>query len=678
MSFADERKSIENRFKTEWTSTPIAFDNVPFNPPANSDWVRLNIQNGDSGYRSLESSIRHTGVINVQIFTPVNKATKTSRQYADIVSDIFSDQRFDDIVTDVSSINIIDDDDVWLQTNVTTPYYRDAEKIIVPVPVFKPLYVLLTDKLQINVDDPEIIMSGDVDVITPSRLEISGGISCTFNYVVGIAVYVDGVAVGHGVRESDCHEDVSFTHYDGSAIVNTGFMKSYSYNIATNVLGAGTHKIEIGILGKWLGNSHKIYVNDASVSHHPSSSTLLVKEFRAIPPPGGGGIAPETPDAVNIEIYSIEELEEHFGAGGTYSITQNVSITFMADIIIDGVFNIASGVNFIMQAKNHASTIIFNNTGTIFTHAGSGELRITQGKFTFSGNGATLFNAIVTNYINNWTSLLCTAPNIKLGSVTASSIFKIANSTIIGFANGYTISANLFVLNDALLQTTLATSNTVITFANTIGLRGVRDSAFVIGANENMFYIPQTNTAKFNIQGTSSSLNIGNFFESGSLTQVSKYINVENASTQIRSNTGTAMSVKDNTTSTTIETGWNPLNLGAVILGDLNSRFELVDATTGERKYEGLFPVKVGGFLSLSASRSGGAVAHSFRMIKTVDTKDDPLDDVEMQRDIGVTVEAISFPFSGTFYPGDQFRPEVMAVSGITPIMISSYSDIIQ
>lgn len=126
MSFADERQTIENRFNAEWTATPIAYDNVPFNPPANSDWVRLNIQNGDSGYRSLESTVRHTGIISVQIFTPVNKATKTSRQYADIAADIFSDQRFGDVVTDVSSISIVDDDESWLQTNVTTPYYRDA------------------------------------------------------------------------------------------------------------------------------------------------------------------------------------------------------------------------------------------------------------------------------------------------------------------------------------------------------------------------------------------------------------------------------------------------------------------------------------------------------------------------------------------------------------------------
>jgi hypothetical protein len=675
MSFADERKSIENRFKAEWTATPIAFDNVPFNPPFNSDWVRLNIQNGDSGYRSLESSIRHTGIINVQIFTPVNKATKTSRQYADIVSDIFSDQRFDDIVTNISSINIIDDDDAWLQTNITTPYYRDAEKIIVPVPVFEPLYVELSNKLTINSENPEIIMSGDVDVITPSRLEISGVISCTFNYVVGIAVYVDGVAIA--ATPNNCHDDCSFIHYDGTAFNRTSWIKNHPYHLVTEVLGSGIYTIEIGILGKWLGNPHTIYVGNIANDDLPSRSVLTVKKF---PPVGGVGIAPPTPDAVNIEIYSIEELEEHFGAGGTYNVTSDVSITFMANITIDGVFNIASDVNFIMQAKNHASTIIFNNTGTIFTHAGDGELRITQGKFIFSGNGAILFNAIVTSYIVDWASLTCTGAGITLGSIVATSIFKITNTSITGFADGYTIDTNFLAIYSSLFQTTFATANTVLTFNSITGAGVLNDTSVVIGPNENIFYINPTIDKSLKLEGISNFLNLGNFFKAGSLMEENKYIIIRNCGRQIDSFNATAMSVKDNPSenTTTIETGWNSLNLGVVILGDLNSKFTLVDAATGERKYEGLFPVKVGGFISLSAKRSGGAVAHSFRMIKTVDTKNDPLDDVEMQRDIGVTVEAISFPFSGTLYPDDQFKPEVMADSGTTEITISSYSDIIQ
>lgn len=125
--FALERKNIENRFSLEWTITPIAFENVPFNPPTDSDWVRLSIQNGDSGYRAIERKKRHTGNISVQIFTPINKGTATGKEYADIVINIFSDQQFNDIVTNVSSIITIDDDKAWYQTNVITPYYRDSD-----------------------------------------------------------------------------------------------------------------------------------------------------------------------------------------------------------------------------------------------------------------------------------------------------------------------------------------------------------------------------------------------------------------------------------------------------------------------------------------------------------------------------------------------------------------------
>lgn len=125
--FSDERKFIENRFNAEWTATPVAYANVPFNPPANSEWVRLTILNGDSGYRAMECLKRYTGVISVQIFAPINTGSKISLEYADIIASIFSETKFDDIVTDVASIITVDVDKAWLQTNVDISYYRDSE-----------------------------------------------------------------------------------------------------------------------------------------------------------------------------------------------------------------------------------------------------------------------------------------------------------------------------------------------------------------------------------------------------------------------------------------------------------------------------------------------------------------------------------------------------------------------
>jgi len=373
MSFADERKSIENRFSTEWTATPIAFDNVPFDPPSNADWVRLSIQNGESGYRSLDGGLRHSGIISVQIFIPINNATKTSRIYADLVSDIFSDQTFDDIVTEVSSISIIDDDAAWLQTNVTTPYYRDAEKIVVPVPVFEPLYVLLNSvKLAINVDDPEIIMSGDVDVITPTRLEISGIISCTFNYVVGIAIYVDGVAIGIGTRSNFCHDDCAILSYNGSGISSgASRMNPLGFNIATDVLGVGIHTIEIGIIGKWIGNSHTIYVGDVAANNIPSSSTLLVKEFRAIT--GGGSIVERDFSRLNVFLptatpYTTPELvadipTKIFVPGALKTVKDFTIDTENARWFFDKPG--ATGKYFIVQLSNTIITSVSNKTISI-------------------------------------------------------------------------------------------------------------------------------------------------------------------------------------------------------------------------------------------------------------------------------------------------------------------------
>lgn len=93
-------------------------------------WVRLIIQNGNSGYRGINNLQRHAGVILVQIFVSKKdgfneKGTVRGRCFADEVVSIFNNTKFDDIVTDVSSIITIDSDEAWHQTNVSTSFYRD-------------------------------------------------------------------------------------------------------------------------------------------------------------------------------------------------------------------------------------------------------------------------------------------------------------------------------------------------------------------------------------------------------------------------------------------------------------------------------------------------------------------------------------------------------------------------
>lgn len=125
MSWASERASIEARLSANWETTAIAYDNVAFEAPNNAAWIRLNIVNGDSGYRALDAKKRHTGVITLQLFAPKNQGSDTLRGYADTLAGVFEDVTFDDIVCRNASITNIGFNQEWHQMNVSIPFWRD-------------------------------------------------------------------------------------------------------------------------------------------------------------------------------------------------------------------------------------------------------------------------------------------------------------------------------------------------------------------------------------------------------------------------------------------------------------------------------------------------------------------------------------------------------------------------
>jgi len=125
VSFATERAAIEGRLASNWTTTDIAYVNVPFAPDNAAPWVRLNILNGESGPRNVNDGKRHLGVIVLQIFVPQNTGTATARTYADSLATIFEDAQFSGILCGVASIETIGNTGTWYQINVTVGYWRD-------------------------------------------------------------------------------------------------------------------------------------------------------------------------------------------------------------------------------------------------------------------------------------------------------------------------------------------------------------------------------------------------------------------------------------------------------------------------------------------------------------------------------------------------------------------------
>ena len=130
MSYVSERKSIELEFSTSWaTATPVKWDNVDFEPTAHTSFVSFHIIPSKAVLKSIgaisSALYRSYGMIEIQIYTPINQGAAIGASYADRAIDIFRNKRIDDIRCDAGQIQNIEDVGEWFCTIVTIPFYRD-------------------------------------------------------------------------------------------------------------------------------------------------------------------------------------------------------------------------------------------------------------------------------------------------------------------------------------------------------------------------------------------------------------------------------------------------------------------------------------------------------------------------------------------------------------------------
>ena len=92
MSVETERSTIEKFLADNWTTTPIQFDNVRFDKPADSKWIALSINTGSSEQITMGSNAplnRHIIIINVQVFTEAGIGSKQAKEFARDIATLF-------------------------------------------------------------------------------------------------------------------------------------------------------------------------------------------------------------------------------------------------------------------------------------------------------------------------------------------------------------------------------------------------------------------------------------------------------------------------------------------------------------------------------------------------------------------------------------------------------------
>jgi len=132
MSFADERGAFENRFADNYSSTPVKFENVPFEQPATS-WVQFDILPGRGAQVTLGGSQaihRYGGVIQITINTVEKAGTNAARILADVIEPIFRQVQFSSgnsgtIHTQTPYLTSLGVAGGWYRLVVSVPYFRD-------------------------------------------------------------------------------------------------------------------------------------------------------------------------------------------------------------------------------------------------------------------------------------------------------------------------------------------------------------------------------------------------------------------------------------------------------------------------------------------------------------------------------------------------------------------------
>lgn len=111
-TFNDVRAAIEGRIATEMAVSPaypVAYQNVPFDPPNNTPWVQVFLRFGGNNYATLqapatgESFNRQTGTLVINVFTPIGVGAGANFTIAERVKDKFDRAKFSSIIFDAAS-----------------------------------------------------------------------------------------------------------------------------------------------------------------------------------------------------------------------------------------------------------------------------------------------------------------------------------------------------------------------------------------------------------------------------------------------------------------------------------------------------------------------------------------------------------------------------------------------
>lgn len=137
----EARKKITQHFVDNWMvnsapRTPIAFDNLKFDLPKETDsWVRIAVRHGAAGLAAAGSQEHRKfykqGIVIVSLFTPKLAGMKEADEKASDIVDIFEGEGIDEPQICFENVRVqetFNEEDSWNQINIIVEFiYYDRK-----------------------------------------------------------------------------------------------------------------------------------------------------------------------------------------------------------------------------------------------------------------------------------------------------------------------------------------------------------------------------------------------------------------------------------------------------------------------------------------------------------------------------------------------------------------------
>lgn len=123
LDYTEVRRIFESYLKTYFTTCKIKFENVPLDTSELLEWIAIfdkPISAESTGMQ--ETTALTTGVLIIQIFTPIDTGTERSREIAEILATLLGDENLSGISLATPELHNASPDPSFFQQNLIVPY----------------------------------------------------------------------------------------------------------------------------------------------------------------------------------------------------------------------------------------------------------------------------------------------------------------------------------------------------------------------------------------------------------------------------------------------------------------------------------------------------------------------------------------------------------------------------